>query len=633
MVMHTMADTGARPHPTPVDASPVHDGPDQQTRGRRWLVVAIVVGYVFHVGWRLWLARDFITPAAHADEDGYLLAARALAGGADGYSTENGLFRRVGYPMLLAPIYWCTDDAFQVYRWAQGFNALVNSLVFPLAALFARRVMALRTPAAVGVGFVVAGLPAVVFYSGMVMTDAILPVLALAWLVAVFAALSAESHRHQLAYAAGSGVCAGLFYIVHIRGMMVAVVHLVLVVVLLILRRVGPGYAACALGTAVVVGLLDPILKYVLGDSIIMLGDSPGSQMTTALTVDWGIALTLLRTIGQLWYLAAGTLGLGAVGVVVVLSSFRRWSKQSLSTVDRGEFARLCVLGCVGCAMLLVALGSAASLPFGDYRISYFAYPRYLHFLYPPLVLIGLGTLMAARLRARLVLALTATIGAVALGAVVEWRTGQVRDRYGFIVFDAPETSALSWQWSHFTVIVPTMVAFGLFWLGVLALRWRSAAIVSLVALFGLCVVGMRATEQHIITPMVSAQYLADTPRLVRDLHINRDDVVAEAWQTQFPYVFNHMREATGHRLLLFDMNQAPPVTATVVIVPWRPAVAGPSWDGPRWNMHLMGIDRTHGWAVWHRNASWATSALSARPLIAVVPGVGVGRKPDAGDE
>src|ERR687893_249874 len=51
---------------------------------RRWVPVAIVVGFLAHVAWRVWLARDLVTPAAHADEDGYLIAARVLAGGPGG---------------------------------------------------------------------------------------------------------------------------------------------------------------------------------------------------------------------------------------------------------------------------------------------------------------------------------------------------------------------------------------------------------------------------------------------------------------------------------------------------------------------------------------------------------------------
>src|SRR5690349_10332950 len=151
------ADQAAEPD---VDiTTPEPEPPQPETRaGRRhrWLLAALIVGYLLQVGWRIYLSRNLITPAAHADEDGYLLAARALTGGPGGITTENEAFRRMGYPMLISPIYWFTTDAFNVYRGVLILNAFLNALVFPLSYLFARRVLDLSRRGAVVGAFVAA---------------------------------------------------------------------------------------------------------------------------------------------------------------------------------------------------------------------------------------------------------------------------------------------------------------------------------------------------------------------------------------------------------------------------------------------------------------------------------------------
>src|SRR5262245_51361489 len=180
-----------------------------RSRARTWVLVAIVVGYLLHVGWRIYLSRNMITPAAHADEDGYLIAARALTGGPGGITTENEAFRRMGYPMLISPVYWFTTDAFNVYRGVLILNAFLNALVFPLCFLFARRVLDLSRRAAIIGALVAATLPAVVFYSEFAMTDAVLAPIALGWLILAHQWISSATTRGRLIGALGSGAVAG----------------------------------------------------------------------------------------------------------------------------------------------------------------------------------------------------------------------------------------------------------------------------------------------------------------------------------------------------------------------------------------------------------------------------------------
>ena len=87
----------------------------------------------------------------------------------------------------------------------------------PLGYVACRR-LGLERPAAFGVAMVAALLPAALFYSQYAMTDAIYPVLVLAWLLAVHSWLTARSVRGQYAAAIGSALLAGYAYAVHSRG-------------------------------------------------------------------------------------------------------------------------------------------------------------------------------------------------------------------------------------------------------------------------------------------------------------------------------------------------------------------------------------------------------------------------------
>lgn len=574
-------------------------GPSGWWRRRWWLAVA--VGYALHLAWRLWLARAATVPAAHVDEDGYLLIARALAGGPGGYTNENGPFLRVGFPLLLSPIYLGGGDAFEIYHRAVVLDAFIGALLMPLAAVFARRVVGLPPRWAVGAAMVVAALPAVVFYAGTVLTDAVLPTLAMAWLVLLHGGISAGPGRGRWAYAVGCGGVAGLTYTVHVRGTMILLVHCLVAAVLLVVHRIGRRPAFCSLVAAVAVAGIDPLAKWVLGDAVVVLGDDPQSQITTALTADWRVALILLRVLGQAWYLAIGTLGLGLVGVLVAAHPLVSTTRRRRLLARPAGVAGLVTVSAALAVTVLIAVGSATSLPFGEHRITYFVYPRYLHFLFPVWFLIGFGALRAATPRARLALAASTAVLVGFAAAVVRWRTEQATG-YLFIPFDVPEMLALSGQWRSFTVLAPTVVALGVFAALAVALSRARTAVPALAVVAGLCAVVAPVAQRAILGPMVEVQYRPDTPQLVRDLHLGRGDVVAEAYQVAFPFVFNHAREVSWHRLLLFDVAQPPPAEATVVIAPWYPGGAGPSWPGGSFGLRLIGADAYHGWAVWRRD-------------------------------
>ena len=529
------------------------------------------------------------------------MAARAIAGGHGGYSTENTAFRRTGYPLLLSPIYWFTSDPFQVFRAAQVVGVLINALVFPLAYLFGRRVLAVPRGWALGTAFAAASLPAVVFYSGLAMTDAVLATFGLAWLLLVHAWVAARSGRTRWLAAVGSGLVAGFMYTLHVRGTMVVLTHLLLVAVLvLVLRRVRWPVAAASVVAAVAAAGLDQILKFFLGDAILLVGRSPKSQTVTAVTTASGAFRTIAGAAGQAWYLAAATLGIGAVGLVVAVWPLLRRAEWRRRLTDPVEASRLITLVTALVATCVIAAGSAASLPPSDHRINYFAYPRYIHFLFPVWVLVGLCALRTSPIRQRMVYAGVVAAGLISTGGLVKWRTSRALG-FRFMAFDAPETSFMSWHWAGIQVAIPTLVALALFAMIVVAQRWPKASAAALAAVIGFQAVSTGAIFHNVLRPMIVNQYLADTPRLVRDVHLGPGDHVAEIWETPFPAPYNHMREVYWERLLMFHQDEQPPADANVIIGPWPQAKPWDRWDGTQYGFQRIAVDTTHGWAVWRR--------------------------------
>ena len=186
---------------------------------RRWAwrwALLLAVGWLAEFGLRLWFSRAQTVPLANPDESAYLIAARVLAGGPTTDFSYSTLYQG-GYPLLITPVYWFTSNAVAVYHAVLVINAAVSAALMPLAYVAGRRIGLVR-PAAYTVAAVTALLPAAVFYTEYAMTDAIYPVLVLAFLLTVHSWLTARTSRGQHAAAAGSALLAGYAYAVHSPG-------------------------------------------------------------------------------------------------------------------------------------------------------------------------------------------------------------------------------------------------------------------------------------------------------------------------------------------------------------------------------------------------------------------------------
>src|SRR2546423_7590766 len=184
--------------------------------GRRWMIL-LALGWLVQVGLRVWFSRHQVMPLANPDETAYLVAARVIAGGPAADLSYSTLYPG-GYPLLITPAYWFSSDPSTVYHAVMVINALISALVLPLGYLACRR-LGLGRPAAYGVAFAAALVPAGFFYSEYAMTDAVFVVITLAWLLTTHSWLTASSARVRYANAAGSAAPAANAYAIHSRGL------------------------------------------------------------------------------------------------------------------------------------------------------------------------------------------------------------------------------------------------------------------------------------------------------------------------------------------------------------------------------------------------------------------------------
>jgi hypothetical protein len=549
-----------------------------------------LVGYAAHVCWRLWLLRYVPVVVAHADEDRYLLIARSLAGGPGGFGNDTEAFRRLGYPLILTPIYYFTEDPFRVHNIAQMVGAFINALAFPLAYLFARRVLSTGRWLSLGMAFVAAVLPAIVYYSQFVLTDVMFAPIGLAWLLLIHGWLAGRTSASRLAAGIGAGLVVGFAFVVHVRGTVMLGVHLGLVLLVIVAKRGKRAWALASAGAAIAATFIDFFAKQALGTSMVHGGQEPNNQMLAALTDALHFVRTLTDATGQLWYLAVATGGLGAVGLVVAWRALR----------GPGDFVHRTMLGTILVTTVLISLASASALQL-DNRVSNHAYFRYIAFLAPVWAMIGIAALVQAGLRdrVRLIGAASAVIG-VTLFVVL----ARISSTEWFHPFDTPESSAMTGSWDQFRPFKATIVAFVLLALWLIRKTWIPMAVVVVVSALAMVSINVNA-----IQPMSELEYIPGS-RLVQDLGIDADDVVQTAEQVDMGSQLNFEREIFWQRLTSFDAEGGRPDSATtVVIAPWYPFPTEDQEDVVHWDGTSLGWTRVYTymnekrqWAVWRRS-------------------------------
>ncbi|MFC0036772.1 hypothetical protein [Actinomadura rayongensis] len=539
-------------------APPARGGRFAALAARR-LPLALVLGWVAQVALRVWFSRGQSMPVASPDELGYLFSARVLTGG-PGADLSYGTVYRGGYPLLLAPAFWLAHRPDTVYEIMLVINALVSALMLPLGYLLLRRLGLTRRRAYV-FGHVMAVLPAVLFFSEFALTDAVLPVVTLGWLLCVHSWLTGTgSVRAASLQAAGASALAAYAYACHTRGVLLLAAQGALLLAALALRwrpwrAQAAGLAALAAVTGAGMAMnarLLPVL-YPHGDNKL------GHNLAVRLTSPDGWGWTLGLATGQLWCQLAITGGMAGLGLLAIgRVAVRRRTPGPLRAVALALLA--IVAG--------VAVATSAALP-DEHRIGNYVYARYLAMVLPILFAVGVATLLRKPRRSLLWPAATTALALVGTAVVVDRFAGDRLSTYDYQPYDFPETSLLTWNWTEFRLWPATVAGLALLGLALLASRPRRsgpALVAALYAALGLAIV---TTALDRISGPLNRQSVA-----VSDLRavVPRGQHPSVAIDWSIPW---DVRLPLGYRVWWTDMtgyagwNSPPPTNVGVVFAVW----------------------------------------------------------------
>ena len=580
-----------------VRVGPVRAGTARRA-ARRWGLL-LAAGWLVQAGLRVWFSRAQVTPLANPDETAYLIAARVLAGG-PGVNFSNSTLYQGGYPLLISPVYWFTSNPVRVYHAVLTINAAISALVLPLGYLASRR-LGLDRPAAYAVATVTALLPAGFFYSEFAMTDAIFPVITLAWLLAVHSWLTATSPRARYAAAVGSALLAGYAYAVHSRGL-VLLLALAAVGVLIAWRRPAARGAAAAAGlTAVLAVGAVQVLNHHLIARIYPDGiRSLTGQLVSSLTSHYGALHVAEMAVGEGWRITLDSWGLAGIGLIAAVAAIAR----------RGLRADLRIMAALTVVVTVLIAGIApAALP--SSQSSTWASGRYLDGMIVTFFLVGAVVLLRASASQILGYAAVVTGFTVLAAVTVAVYAGTSLSTAGFgSGFNFAEPAVLTQGWTQASVPVATALALGLLgcWitLALVVRRWRGVLQAGGLGFLGLAVaavslVAVTQMTSHISQPAASAQ-TAYTTKLVTAAGLKPGEQIAIAsdvpWELWVPQAFT----ISWTELQSFKPPSPPPAGVTVVETVWPNGQrASASWPAAPRGWRIAATDRSDGLVIWRQ--------------------------------
>jgi hypothetical protein len=576
----------------------------------------VAAGWLLQAGLRAWFSRGQSVPLANPDESAYLIAARVLAGGPATDFSYSTLYQG-GYPLLLTPVYWFTSNAIVVYHSVLLINAAVSAVLMPLAYVTGRRLGLVR-PAAYAVAMVTALVPAGLFYAEYAMTDAIYPVLVLAWLLTVHSWLTARSTRGLYAAAAGSALLAGYAYAVHSRGTVI-VLSYVVVGALVAWRRLAPRrtVATAALVLVATVGggwLLDRYLSsamYPEGTRNL------SAQMANTLHSVQGAINVFEMAAGQVWRLVLDSWGVAGIGLFA-----------AIAVIVRPRFrADLRIMAALSVAVTLVTAATApAALPANQSQT--WASGRYLDGMIVTFFVVGAVVLLRARPRFILGCAACTAVVTLLCAEFVYVYAGSSLPTGSFPTgFNFGEPAVLTQDWSNASVWVATAVALGLLGVWVLialaARRWSEVLVRPRLPLSrvlrALAAAGLAAVSLVAVTQMTTHVSQANTPAqaqsttgFVAAAGLKPGDQIAVAFTvginlpaTDVPYSLwaPQAFEVSWTELQFFNPAQAPPAGVNVVETGWpsgQPASAG--WPDRPAGWRIVASNQAANWVAWRKS-------------------------------
>ena len=411
-------------------------GPD---RLWRWSAAAsVLIVLVLHTV----VARGARTPSFPFDEVVLLQYSKFLSG-AGPVTPPRGAGYFPAWSVVMAPIWWFTENPAVAYRVAIGLGVVVAvATIWPLARAVTR--LGLTVPQATVVASLVMALPARTVQSGYVTSEKLL-FLALA--CTVLAALRLWE-KPTVPRALVFGLAAAVLATTHAR----AVVLLIACVIWLLLLAIRSWRAALAgIAVALPLGYLafwsGGRLNQYLGG-----GFSQGEKVLSNL-LESPPSIILRATVGQAWEQTAGSLGLVAVGLVVLLVLVWRELRHGRS------IGPACLLAAMLLGVAVLSIGQWASesrLYLASWRrLDAWLYGRYLDPVTALLVALGAAAMIRGASRKVLAPALALIAGLVVV--TVFWLAPDA-PTWGYVTpahipgvmpwfWTLPEATSETWPW------------------------------------------------------------------------------------------------------------------------------------------------------------------------------------------
>jgi hypothetical protein len=590
------------PGPIGIDVDPHRGTSSDIPKRRRGWALALLTAWLAQVAVRLWFAAEQSLPTALPDEIGYLSGARLLAGHGISPDLSSNTLYRGGYGLLMSPAFLLAHNPVRAYHLVQVENALIGAFLLPLAYVLARRLGTSRAAAFV-LANAAALLPCAVFFGAFALTDAILPVLMLGWLLLSHSWLTlpiaSRADRVKVAASgAGAAALAAFVDVVHSRGAVLLLVHTLLILLAAVRKWCSRPVVALSAGALIAVFAAGEALNAFVQHRLYTAGVRDlGGTLRERVTSTHGWGWTLRIATGEVWYQVVVTGGLAGIGLMVVIAmAFRRGTAPPVRALAVALVA--VVIG--------IATGTAAALP-DEHRIGNDAYGRYLACLTPPLFVLGAVTLLRARRRTATAACAGGALPMLAGAAVVSVFAGSALTHDTLVRFDFPDLSALTWNWTGVHVWPTTAAGLVLLAAAVAASRVRGqAAPVLLACLFGAVgIITLAGDRVHVLpepipVPLAAMKTLSDAPNGPTWNRAGRGVAIDSTipWQ-----ISELMQYRTGWDQAI-EFAPRPPLNATLVILNWdghTPVDA--TWPaGAAAHFHVTSerwVEGSGGWVAW----------------------------------
>jgi hypothetical protein len=570
---------------------------------RNWLVALLLaIGWLVQAGLRAWFSRGQMVPLDNPDETAYLIVARFFAGGPAANFSGVTLYRG-GYPLLITPVYWFTSSPAVVYHAVMLINAVISAAVMPLGYLVCRR-LGLGRPAAYGAAMIAALLPAAFFYSEYAITDAIFPVITLAWLLATHSWLIAASTRARYTAAVGAAALSGYAWAVHSRGSVLLVGFAAVGVFIAWRRPSARGSVAAAALTAVVTSGAGWALDSYLAAALYPQGTNGLSgQIVSTLKSVYGVIHVAEMAAGQLWQLVLGSWGIAGVGLIAAVAAIAR----------RGVRTDLRVMASLSVGVT-AGIAYAAPAALGPQQPLTWASGRYLDGMIVTFFLVGAVVLVRAPGRQVLACAAGAAGLAIVAAVTVYVYAGTYLPTSRGRVFKYGVSGVLTQDWQYAGVLRATAVALALLVL------WVSLALLSRRIRVLVCVLGAAVAAVSLVAAVqlvahgpqadtVTAQALGVRQMAAAD-QLKPGEQIAIASDVSGVLRIAQAFEVPSTQLQPFNPYcQSPSADVTVVDMGWpegRPVQA--SWSHAPAGWRPVAANRYGGWVVWRRSAGTTAS-------------------------